>query len=94
MRCNARRALATLSDIGSVHGNSRKSSAGVDSGAKLRMRKSSVCGGIFNLSQVPVGGQLIPAAQKSRQVLWRLSGVLRFSVRQTDRDPSSASGFG
>ena len=27
------------------------SSAGVDSGAKLRMRKSSVCGGIFNLSQ-------------------------------------------
>jgi hypothetical protein len=40
--------------MGSVHGSSRWSSAGVLSGAKLRMRKSSVWGGIILLQSVPV----------------------------------------
>ena len=74
IRCSARRALATLSDIGSVHGSSRRSSAGVDSGAKLRMRRSSVEGGIFFLPSCPSAARSL-TAQKSRQVRWRLSGV-------------------
>jgi hypothetical protein len=81
-----------LSDIGSVHGSSRKSSAGVDSGAKLRIRKSSVEGGM--LSPVVPVGRAISTAQKSRQVRWRLRVFCSLSVRQTDRTPSSALGFG
>jgi hypothetical protein len=77
--------------MGSLQGSSRSSSAGVESGAKLRIRKSSVLGGIVIL-QVPFGSG-DPAdsrklllhlrhvrhpwrPQKSRQVRWRLPGVL------------------